>query len=156
MISAASIADRHRRVQLAARCLQTQRLLGALPKHRELELAECTLQAQQQPIVDRSGIIDPVLIDDQAVHNDTEFQQRMPVAAVASQTRSLYRQHRARGTGADCCKQTLEAGPGSAAARTTKIIVDDDDILPTEGARSRLQGILPASALGVVEKLVRR
>jgi hypothetical protein len=115
-----------------------------------------TAWTQKQPIVDRSGIVDPILIDDQAVHNDTEFQQRMPVAAIASQPRSLDRKHRARGTGADCRKQTLEAGPGGAAARTTKIIVDDDDVLPTERARSRLQSILPASALGVVEQLVRR
>src|SRR5262252_5101137 len=127
-----------------------------MPKQRELELAECSLQTQKHPIVDRSGIVDPILIDDQAVHNDTEFQQRMPIAAVASQPRSLDCKHRARGTGADCRKQTLEAGPGSSVARTTKILVDDDDVLPTESARSRLQSILPASALACRSRERRR
>ena len=43
------------------------------------------LRPNSNPIVDGSGIIDSILVDNQAVHDDTEFQQRMPVAAVASQ-----------------------------------------------------------------------
>ena len=41
-------------------------------------------------------------------------------------------------------------------ARPTEIIVDDNDVLPAEHARSRHQGVLPTSALGVVEQLIRR
>jgi hypothetical protein len=40
--------------------------------------------------------------------------------------------------------------------RPTEIIVDDNDVLPAERARSRHQGVLPTSALGVIEQLIRR
>src|SRR6266404_1970190 len=156
IISAAPVANRDRRVQIAARCFQAQRLLRTLPENRQLELAEGSFQAKQQPVVDQSRIVDAVLVDDQAVHEGAEFQERVPIAPVAGQPRRLDRQHGAGRAGADRREQTLEAGTELTTARPTEIIVDDNDVLPAEHARSRHQGVLPTSALGVVEQLIRR
>src|SRR5438270_4518297 len=156
IISAAPVANRDRRVQIAARCFQAQRLLRTLLENRQLELAEGSFQAKQQPVVDQSRIVDAVLVDDQAVHEGTEFQERVPIAPVACQPRRLDRQHGAGLAGADRREQTLEAGTELTTARPTEIIVDDNDVLPAERARSRHQGVLPTSALRVVEQLIRR
>src|SRR5438309_1371075 len=156
IISAAPVANRDRRVQIAARCFQAQRLLRTLLENRQLELAEGAFQAKQQPVVDQSRIVDAVFVDDQAVHEGAEFQERVPIAPVACQPRRLDRQHGAGLAGADRREQTLEAGTELTTARPTEIIVDDNDVLPAERARSRHQGVLPTSALRVVEQLIRR
>src|SRR5207248_1611148 len=90
-----------------------------------------------------------VLVDNQAVHEGAEFEERVPVAAVTGQPRRLDRQHGAGLVGADRREQTLEAGTELTTARPTEIIVDHNDLLPAERARSRHQGVLPTSALRV-------
>jgi hypothetical protein len=143
-------------VEIAACRLQAQGFLRTLAEDRELELAECSLHAEQQPVVDQPWIIDPVLVNDQAIHKGAEFQQRMPVATVACQPRRLYRQYCSSGLGTDRRKQTLKPGPGLTATRSPEIIVDNDDVLPAERPRSRRQVVLATAALRVVQQLVRR
>jgi hypothetical protein len=109
-----------------------------------------------KPSNNLSLISDPVLVNDQGVHEGAKFQQRVPVAAVACQPRRLDRQHSAGRAGADCRKQTLEAGAALTAARSAKIIINDNDVLPAERARSFHQRILSPPALGVVEQLIHR
>src|SRR5215471_5268704 len=156
IISAAPVADRNRQEQIAACGFQAQRLSRTLPEHRQFELAEGAFQAEQQPVVDQSRIVDAVLVDDQAVHEGAEFQQRVPISPVAGQPRRLDRQYRAGRAGADRREQTLETGTQLTTARPAKIIVNDNDVLPAERVRTRHQGVLSASALGVVEQLIRR
>src|SRR4051812_34354425 len=88
-------------------------------------------KTQQQPIVDQARIADTVLVNDQAVHERAEFQERMPVATIACESRRLGRQHGAGVAGTDRCQQTLEAVAELTTARSTEIIVDYDDFLPT-------------------------
>src|ERR1700751_4531069 len=116
IVSTAPEAYRDGRVQVAARCLQAQRLLRPLAENRQLELAECSLQAEQQSVVDQPRIVDPVLINNPAVHEGAKFQQGVPVTTVACQTRGLDRQYRAGGTGANRREQTFETGPRLSAA----------------------------------------
>src|SRR5207302_5360170 len=78
----------------------------------------------------------------------------VPIAAVARQPRHLNRQHRADRAGADRREQTLEAGTDLTSTRPAKIIVDNNGVLPTERPRPLHQGVLPASALGVIEQLI--
>jgi hypothetical protein len=40
--------------------------------------------------------------------------------------------------------------------RPAKIIVDNNGVLPAERSRPRHQGVLPVSALGVIDQLIRR
>ncbi len=156
IVGAAQVADCHRGVEVAARRLDAQRLLGTLAENRQLELAEGALHAEQQPVVDEPRIIDPVLVDDQAVHEGAELQKRVPVSAIARQSRYLEREHRAGGARADRREQPLEAWPGLAAAGSTEIVVDHDHVLPAKRLRSRCEGVLATSALRVVEELICR
>ena len=80
----------------------------------------------------------------------------MPVPTIASQAGCLDRQHRARAAIANRDKQAFEAFPCNAAARATKIVVDDDHILPSESFCSPLQCILATTALRVMGQLISR
>src|SRR5271166_4684609 len=101
-------------------------------------------------------IIDAVLVDQETSHEAAELQQGVPVLTVASEARHLDRQHRARAAIADGDKQAFETLPRNTASRPTKIVVDDDHILPSESFRPPFQRILPAAALRVVGQLIRR
>ena len=122
-------------MQIAARRLQPQRRARTLAENRQFEFAECSFHAEQQPVVDLARIIDPILVDDQAVHKGAEFQQRVPVATVAGQARRLDRQHRTSATGTDRRDETFKAGSQLTAPRPAEIIVDNNDVLPAERAR---------------------
>src|SRR6516165_8264450 len=63
---------------------------------------------------------------------------------------------RAGRAGADRREQTLEAGTELTITRPAKIIVDNNGVLPAESARPRHQGVLPTTALGVIEQLIGR
>ena len=101
-------------------------------------------------------IIDSVLVDDDGPNQSTELDQRVPIAAVPCQSRRFDREHGADTGFADRSQQALEAGPGDAAARTAKIIVDDLDCGPAELTGAIGETILPAPTLMVVRELTGR
>src|SRR5271166_144667 len=70
-------------------------------------------------------IVDPVLVDEDGADQSTELYQRVPVASVAGETRSLDREHGADTTVADRGQQPFEARTGDASARSSEIVVDD-------------------------------
>src|SRR5208337_4942248 len=109
IVGAAPIADGDGRVQVAARRLQAQSLLRALPQRRKLELAESAFHAQLQAIVDEPRIVHSVLIDDQAADQGAELQKGVPIAPVAGQARGLESEDRACIAAADSNEQALEA-----------------------------------------------
>jgi hypothetical protein len=102
------------------------------------------------------GIVDSVLVDDNGSDQSTELDQRVPVAAVARESRRLDREHGAYARFADRCQQTLEARPSDAAARAAQIIVDDLDCGPAELTGAIGKPVLPASALVIVRQLIGR
>src|SRR5208337_5657963 len=116
-------------MQIAARRLQAQSLLRALPQRRQLELAESAFHPQQQAIVDEAWIVDPVLVDDQTAHQGAELQKGVPIAAVAGQARRLEGEDRAGFAAADPHEQALEARPRRPASGAAKVIVNDNDVL---------------------------
>src|ERR1700722_13113981 len=79
-------------------------------------------------------IVDPVLVDEDGAGQSTELYQRVPVASVAGETRSLDREHGADTTVADCGQQPFEARTGDASARSSEIVVDDFDSRPAKVA----------------------
>ena len=85
----------------------------------------------------------------------TELDQSVPVAAVARETRSLDRKHGADTTVANRRQQTLEAWAGYAAARSSKIVVDDLDSGPAKLPGAIGKPILPSLAFKIVHKLIR-
>ena len=142
--------------QRAAARFLLQRLLRALAKQRQLQLAHRALHAEQQPIIGMPRIIDSVLVDDDGPDQSTELDQRMPVAAVAGQPRGLDREYGADASLADRRQQALEARPIDAAARAAEIIIDDLDDGPAELPGAIGEPILPPLALLIVHELIGR
>src|SRR6478752_7933145 len=75
-------------------------------------------------------IVDAVLVENERADETTELQQRMPVAAIASESRRLDRDHGADASFADGCQQLLEAGPRDATAGAAEVVINDGDIAP--------------------------
>src|SRR5208337_954044 len=148
------IARGHAENQVAATRHLTQRLLRALAEQRQLEFAHRTFHAQQQPIVGMARIVDSVLVDEDGADQSTELYQRVTVAAVAGETRSLDREDGADATVTDCRQQPLEARTGDASARSSKIVVDDFDGRPAKLPGPIGKPVLPALALEVVHELI--
>src|SRR6516165_2041481 len=99
-------------------------------------------------------IVDSVLVDEDGADQSTELYQRVPVAAVAGETRSLDREDGADPTVTDCSQQPLEAWTGDAAGRPPKIVVDDFDGRPAKLPGAIGESVLPALALEVVHELI--
>ena len=55
-------------------------------------------------------IVDSILVDEDCADQSTELDQRVPVPAVAGETRSLDREHGANTASADRPDQTIEPG----------------------------------------------
>ena len=142
--------------QRATARLLLQRLLRALAEQRQFKLAHRALHAEQQPIIGMARIVDSVLVDDDGADQSTELDQRMPVAAVAGETRRLDREHSADAAVADRCQQPLEAGTGDAAARAAEIVVDDLDSGPAELLGAIGEPVLAPPALMIVHELIGR
>src|SRR6185295_19440699 len=101
-------------------------------------------------------IIDSVLVYDDGPDKSTELNQRVPVAAVTSQSRHFDREYRTDAAFADRCQQALEARPIDAAAGAAKIIVDDLDRCPAELPGTIGEPVLTAAALRIVQELIGR
>src|SRR6202008_2371239 len=101
-------------------------------------------------------IVDSVLVDEDGPDEATELDQRMPIAAIAGQARSLDRQHSTDAALAERRYGPLKAWATDATSGTTKNIVDPFDADPTELARAIRKPILPALALLIVYQLVGR
>ena len=89
-------------------------------------------------------IVDAVLVDDERADETAELQQRVPVAAIASESRRLDRDHGADASFADGGQQLLEAGPRDATAGAAEIVIDDGDIAPAELSRPIGKTVLAA------------
>src|SRR6202165_5165136 len=99
-------------------------------------------------------IVDSVLVDDDGSDQSTELDQRMPVAAVARETRGFNCKHGADTALTDCRQQALEARACDAAARATEIIVNDLDIGPAKLFGAIGEPVLAAPALMIVCQLI--
>src|ERR1700737_4873086 len=97
-------------------------------------------------------IVDSFLVDDDGSDQSTELDQRMPVAAVARETRGFNRKHGADTALTDCRQQALEARACDTAARATEIIVNDLDSGPAKLFGAIGEPVLAAPALMIVVK----
>src|ERR1700692_3710021 len=99
-------------------------------------------------------IVDSVLVDDDGSDQSTELDQRMPVAAVARETRGFNRKHGADTPLTDCRQQALEARARDTAARAAEIIVNDLDSGPAKLFGAIGEPVLAAPALMIVCQLI--
>ena len=123
----------------------------------QLEFTHCSLEPEQKAIVDDARIIDAVGIDNNSSHHAAQFDQVVPIAAVARKTRGLDAEN---GTDFACAyfaHQSLESWPlDQPGSRTSQIIVDDNDILEAQLTSTIDQTILALLALLVMQHLARR
>ena len=144
------IADRHRDTQLTTPRLGASSIEHASAQYAKLELADAALHAQQQSVVWPAWIVDAVQVDHPRLDQSAEFEQMMPVAAVAGEPRGIEAQHGADLSGAKPGDQTFKARPcHRAAGGSSEIIIDHLDLPKAAGSRDIDQFILAASALGV-------
>ena len=148
------IARGHAENQVAATRHLAQRLLRALAEQRQFEFAHRAFHTQQQSIVGMARIVDSVLVDEDRADQSTELYQRVPVAAVAGEARSLDGKHHTDATVTDCGQQPLEARTDDASARSSEIVVDDFDSRPAKLPGAIGKPVLPALALEVVHELI--
>jgi hypothetical protein len=87
------VADCHREEELTALGLELQGLERTLAQQRQLHLAHGALHPEQEPIIDQTRVIDPVLIKQQAADQSAELKQGVPVTAVAGEPGGFYREH---------------------------------------------------------------
>src|SRR3989440_1937194 len=83
--------------------------LQATLQPMELSLRHASLEAKQQAVVMGSWVIHPLIINDERIGERTDFQQPIPIAARASQSRDLQTEHRPNVPQTDLGHQPLKA-----------------------------------------------
>ena len=58
----------------------------ALPERRHLEVAHDALEPQQQSIIDRTRIVDAIVIDQHDLRDCAELDELRPIAIIARET----------------------------------------------------------------------
>ena len=155
----ADITARQERVQLPPACLRALALEHALLEDMQLRFRHRPLQSQQQPIVVRLRIIDPVGIPDQGREQSAHLQQLIPVPRAARQARDLDAQNDADMIQTDFGHQPLKAGPTlGARPGTAQILIDQEDLRggPAQLHRPIHQGVLQPGRLLVALHLLQR
>ena len=146
-------------LQLAAACLALDPALQTHAEHMQLSLAHCSLQPQQQPVVEMTRVVQAVLIEDQGSRQGADLQQAMPVAGVAGQACDLQAEHDPHASHAHLRDQLLKAFPvPRRRGRLRLVLVDSDYALggPAQLDGPRAEGVLALRAFCVFDDLVQR
>src|SRR5215469_6186053 len=75
--------------QLSSFGLLANGLHRALPQNAQLEFTHRSAQSEHQAVIDHPRIVDPFRIDQYSTHQPAEFDQMVPVSAIASQAGGL-------------------------------------------------------------------
>ena len=116
-----------------------------------------SFKSQQQPVVENTRIVDSIGIDNDRAHQSAEFDQMVPVPAIAGQARGFDAEHSSYFSRADLCYETFESGPlNFAGAGTPEVLIDNLNLMKSKLAGVIGQSILPALALQIVNHLTWR
>ena len=74
-----SEADWRAHKQFATRCFVQNPALQPCSQHMEFGFAHRALQAEQQPIIEMSGIVDSILVENQGIGQSADLEQSMPI-----------------------------------------------------------------------------
>jgi hypothetical protein len=113
----------------------------------QLGLADRAFEAEQQPVVDRAGVIEAVLVADQRARQRAQLEQPVPIGVVARQPRALEAEHDPRLLQRHVSDEPLEPlAIGGRRAGLALINVDHHDPLggPAERDRPAAQVVLAA------------
>src|ERR1035438_4123165 len=151
------IAYRQAELQFAAPRFLSNRRGGPLLEQIQLELAHGALQPKQQTVVHQAGVVDALRVYDHRSGQAAQFQQRVPLPAIARQARGFQAEDSAHRTGTYRAHQLLVAGAlHQPRCRAPQVLIDHRDLLETHLVRVLAEGILLALALQVVQHLARR
>src|SRR5690242_15844313 len=143
------IADRHADPQLAAARFGAGGIEHAGPQHAKLELADAAFHAEQQPIVRPAGIVDPIEVDHPRVDQPAQFEQVMPIAAVAREARGVKAEHATDLSATPPDDAPIAAGSRRRAAGGTAEVVDHFDVAETPLPGDFDQLVLPPPAFEI-------
>ena len=125
-------------------------------EHVQLGLGHRALQAQQEPVVERAGVIEPVGVADHGVGHAAQIQQPVPVDVVARQPRDLQAEHQPGVPERDLRRQPGEPGAlREPRAGDPEVLVDHHDLLAREPELDRAlhQRVLAGGRLDVALQL---
>jgi hypothetical protein len=88
------VAERHADAQLAPPCLRAGGVQHAGAQDTELELADAAFHAKQKPVIGTAWIIDRLVIYHPRLDQPAEFEEMVPVPAIACEPRGIQAQHR--------------------------------------------------------------
>lgn len=123
----------------------------------QFHFRDLALQAQQEPAIRATRIIDPVAIGDQALLVAAQIQQWIPVGAVTRQTGDIDRENDPDLVRRDLADQLLEPFPVlCGGGRQAQIGVNDLNVVlvPPQLQRPCLQCVLQAQALLIGQYLM--
>src|SRR5262245_24903766 len=84
-----AVSCRKTKLQFSATRLLACPFQRALAQKIQLELAHRPFQSQQKTIIDQLWVVHSIWINDQGIRQSAQLDQMVPVAPIASQTRSL-------------------------------------------------------------------
>src|SRR5438270_1387585 len=124
----------------------------------ELCLAHRSFQTKQEAIIEVTGIVESVLVQDERVGQCTDLKKTVPVNRGACQAGDLQPEHDTDSAHPHLGHQAGKALPISRRARLSEIAIDDDDTIrrPSQGNRPLTKRILPGGALRVLQDLPKR
>jgi len=133
--------------------------LESRANHVQFGLTHGPLQTKQQPIIERGGIVEPILIQDQGLGQGAHLEHAMPIAGIAGQPRDLQAQDEADAPQSHLRHQPLESEPvRHRCSRVSQILVDDDDLVvrPAQCDRPLAERILACGAFAMRQDLLQR
>ncbi|ESZ00115.1 hypothetical protein X737_39135 [Mesorhizobium sp. L48C026A00] len=108
IVAVPDIADRHTETQLPPPRFGASRVKHARSQNAELKLADTALHAQQQSIVGPTRIVHPVEIYDARFNQAAQFQEMVPIPAIAGKARCVEAEHCANFARAQAAHQSFE------------------------------------------------
>src|SRR3954447_5423658 len=125
----------------------------------QFKLGYRPLQTEEQATVRAAGIVNAIAIGNEAAAQTTNIQQRIPVGAIAGETRHVDRQDKSNLAEPAPADQFLEAAAWrSRSAAPADISIDHVDVgvMPAELASALPERVLQPQALLIAHNLVRR
>src|SRR3982751_1278644 len=149
-IAMPDVSDRHADAPLAPPCLGPSGLKHPGAQNAELELADAALHAQEQTVVRATRVVDPLDVNDACFDEPAQFEQVMPVASIARESRGIQAQHSSNVPGAQGRHEPLEAwSDHHAAGGLTQIVIDDLDGVEPPSPRDLDEFVLLPLALPI-------
>jgi hypothetical protein len=151
------VTDRDGYSQFTPDGLRSPRILHPGPQNAQFKLADTSFHPQKKSVIRPSGIVYTVGIDNARFNYSTQFEQVVPVSAVAREARGIKAQNRSYFVGAQQSEQPIESGANNRTIRcTSQIIINDFNICEPVVAGYLDQVALQPLALQVAHYLGRR